>query len=70
MRRAVPPPLPTEALQQFQTMQRDGMGVKLMLPYLPQGASLEDAHRLYKRLGQESRTPCTILDAPLGIRRD
>ena len=70
MRRAFPPPLPAEALQQFQTMQLDGMGVKLMLRYLPQGASLEEAYRLYKRLGQASRTPCSILDAPLGIRRD
>ena len=51
MRRAFPPPLPAEALQQFQTMQRDGMGVKLMLRYLPQGASMKDAYRLYKRLG-------------------
>ena len=70
MRRAFPPPLPTEALQQFQAMQLEGMGLKFMLPYLPEGASMEDAYQLYKRLGQASRTPCSILDAPLGIRRD
>ncbi len=70
MRRAFPPPLPVEALQQFQAMQLDGMGLRLLLPYLPEGASLDDAYRLYKRLGQESRTPCTILDGPLGVRRD
>lgn len=70
MRRAVPPPLPTEAIEQFQAMQLDGMGLKFMLPYLPEGASMDDAYHLYKRLGQASRTPCSILDAPLGIRRD
>jgi hypothetical protein len=48
----------------------EGMGVKLMLRYLPPGASMEEACRLYKRLGQASRTPCSILDVPLGIRRD
>jgi hypothetical protein len=70
MRRAFPPPQPVEAIQQFQAMQMDGLGVELMLAYLPAGASLGEAYQLYKRLGQESRTPCTILDAPLGIRRD
>jgi hypothetical protein len=69
MRRAFPPPQPTEAIQQFQTMQQDGLALRLLLPYLPTGASLDDAYRLYQRLGQESRTPCTILDGPLGIRR-
>jgi hypothetical protein len=70
MRRAFPPPLPAEALQQFETMHLEGMGVELMLRYLPQGASMEEAHQLYKRLGQASRAPCTFLDVPLGIRRD
>lgn len=70
MRRAFPPPPPVEAIQQFQAMQREGLALKLLLPFLPEGASLEEARRLYKRLGQQSRTPCTILDAPLGVPRD
>jgi hypothetical protein len=70
MRRAFPPPNSDEAIQQFENMQQEALGLKLMLPYLPEGSSLEDAHRLYKRLGQESRTPCRILDLPLGIHRD
>jgi hypothetical protein len=69
MRRAFLPPSPPEALDQFLVLQREGSGLRFMLPYLPEGATLEDARCLYQRLQQESRTPCTILDGPLGIRR-
>lgn len=70
MRRAHPPLESSEALRQFKEMQTSEMGLKFMLPYLPQGASLEEARRLYKRLGQTSRTPCTFLDDQLGVQRD
>jgi DNA excision repair protein ERCC-4 len=43
--RAFPPPQPTEAIQQFQVMQMDGMGLRLLLPYLPEGASMDDGSR-------------------------
>lgn len=69
MRRQSSPPEPDEALQQFYAMQQAGWGVKFMLSYLPPGASLDEARRLYQRLAQESRTPCSFLDEPLGIRR-
>jgi hypothetical protein len=69
MRRIKPPPGPAEALRQFFAMQKAGMGLKLLLPYLPLGASMEEARVLYRRHGQESRTPCSFLDEELGIRR-
>lgn len=69
MRRAFPPPEPTEALRRFELLQREGLGLRCMLPYLPEGASLGDAYKLYKKLGQQSRRACTILDGPLGVKR-
>jgi len=51
-------------------MQKDGLALKFMFRYLPAGASLDDARRLYEKLAQESRTPCRFLDVPLEIRRD
>jgi len=70
MRRMSPPPESADALRQFVDLQKAGMGLKFMLPYLPPGASLVEARRLYKRLGQESRTPCSFLDDQLGVQRD
>lgn len=70
MQFATPPPTPSEALLLFRAMQKDDLGLKFMLRYLPAGASMEDARRLYERLAQESRTPCRFLDVPLEIRRD
>lgn len=70
MRRAHPPIESAEALRQYKEMQDSEMGLKFMLPYLPPGASMEEARRLYKRLGQASRTPCSFLDDPLEVRRD
>lgn len=70
MRRAHPPPEPSEALLQFEAMREDASGLVFMLAFLPKGSSPEDAKTLYKRLRQESRTPCACIDKPLGIRRD
>lgn len=70
MRRAFPPPSPQEGLARFEALQRDGSGLRFLMAFLPQGASLEEARALYHRLRQESRTPSRLLDEPLGIRRD
>lgn len=64
MRRIHPPPNPTEALRQFESMQKAAMGLKLLLPYLPPGASLEEARRLHRKLAQKGRPPCSFLEAP------
>jgi hypothetical protein len=70
MRRSFSQVQPPEALQQFQLMQEEALGLKLLLPYLPKGAGMEDAKTLHERLSQTSRTPCRFLDERLGIRRD
>lgn len=70
MRRTARPPETAEALRQFLELQQAGLGLKFLLPFLPPGASLEEARRLYRRLGQESRTPCSFLDEQLGVVRD
>ncbi len=70
MRRAFLPPSPQEGLARFEALQRDGSGLRFLLAFLPEGASLEEARALHQRLRQESRTPCRLLDGPLGIRRN
>ena len=70
MRRRCIPPEPAEALRQVAEMHKVGLGLKVLLPYLPPGASLEDARRLFRRLQQASRTPCSFLDDDLGISRE
>lgn len=45
-------------------------GLRLLLPALPAGSTLEDARRFRKRLKQEARPRCSFLDAALGIVRD
>jgi hypothetical protein len=69
MRRTHPPHQPSEGLRQFEEMWRAGLALKLFLPYLPEGSTTDDARRLYRRLTQQSRTPCSFLDADLGITR-
>lgn len=69
MRRAFPPPEPAESLRRFELLQQEGLGLRCMLSYLPEGASLADAYKLYKKLGQQSRRPCAVLDGPLGVHR-
>jgi hypothetical protein len=51
-------------------MAKDGFALRALLPYLPPGATIEDARRLYKRLGQQSRQPSKLLDERYGVRRD
>lgn len=70
MRRAFSPPRTEEALKQFDMLQQGGLGLRLLLTFLPAGASLADARRLHQRLRQQSRRPCRILDEALGISRD
>lgn len=70
MRRRQTPPCPEEELRLFLLMAKDGFALRALLPYLPPGATLRDAHRLYKRLGQQSRKPSKLLDERYGVRRD
>lgn len=51
-------------------MLRAKEGLRMLLPHLPAGASMDDARRLYERLNQVDRRPCSFLDRDLGIRRD
>lgn len=69
MKRAFPHPEPSLGLQQFQKMQEEALGLKLLLPYLPEGATMDDARALQERLTQLDRKPCSFLDGPLGIKR-
>ncbi|MHB1846276.1 MAG: hypothetical protein ACYCWW_15745 [Deltaproteobacteria bacterium] len=69
MRRRSPPPSIEESLRQFEAMLRSKEGLLRLLAQLPPGSTLEDARRLHEKVKQQSRTPCSFLDGPLGIRR-
>lgn len=50
-------------------MAKQELALRALLPFLPAGAPLEDARKLYKRLGQQSRKASKILDERYGVRR-
>lgn len=50
-------------------MAKEGLALCALLPFLPPSASLEDALKLYKRLGQQSRKASKILDDRYGVVR-
>ena len=61
--RRLDPPLPTvaERLELYLRLQREGLGLKLLLVHLPAGSSLDDALRVHRHLRQQGRTPCSFL---------
>jgi hypothetical protein len=69
MRRLQTPPGPEEGLRQFCLMAKEGLALRALLPFLPPGATLEDARTLYKRLGQQGRRPSKLLDSRYGVQR-
>lgn len=69
MRRLRPPPGPEEGLRLFLLMAKEGFALRALLPYLPPGASLDEARLLYKRLHQQSRQPSKLMDERYGVRR-
>ena len=60
---------PTAAWAEFERLYRDGRGLELLLAVLPAGSTPEDARRFHRRVTQQSRRPCSFLDAELGIER-
>jgi hypothetical protein len=68
MRRDDPAPSPQEALQACEDMLRSEEGLRLMLPLLPAGSTLEDARRFHLRQKQAGRrrSGCMLafLDGP------
>ncbi len=69
MRRRQTPPCPEEGLRLFLLMAKDGFALRTLLPYLPPGATLGDARRLCKRLGQQGRKPFKLPDERYGVQR-
>ena len=69
MRRWRTPPGPEEGLRLFCLMAKDAIALRALLPFLPSGATLEDARILYKRLGQQSRRASKLLDERYGVQR-
>jgi hypothetical protein len=53
----------------FERMLRSLHGLRLLLAGMPEGSTLEDARLLHRKLKQAARTPCSFLDAELGIHR-
>jgi hypothetical protein len=62
-------PDPSKAWDEFLAMARSGQGLELLLASMPEGSTLEDARRFHRRVAQQSRRPCSFLDAELGIER-
>lgn len=62
MRSLRPPFPPEEGIQEFERMQAEGLGLRLLLTFLPAGAALEDARALHGRMAQAGRPPCSFLD--------
>ena len=69
MRRRQTPPGPEEGLRQFCLMAKEGVALRALLPFLPPGATLEDALKPYKYLGHQTRKSSKILDTRYGVRR-
>ena len=62
MRRLRPPSPPEESIREFEWMQAEGSGLRLLLPFLPSGAALDDARALHARMAQTGRPYCSFLD--------
>lgn len=54
MRRDRPAPTPDEALADCEKLLRNGDGLRILLPLLPPGSTLEDARR-YRELKKQSQ---------------
>ena len=54
MRRHRPAPTPEEALRTCEAMLRSGEGLRILLPLLPPGSTLEDARR-FRELKKQSQ---------------
>jgi hypothetical protein len=67
MRRDRPHPSPAEALQACEAMLRDDLGLRLFLPLLPPGSTVEDARRFRERQKQVGRRPSACMRALLEI---
>lgn len=44
-------------------MQAEGLGLRLLLPFLAEGAALGEARALRARMAQTGRPRCSFLDA-------
>lgn len=66
MRRNHPASSPEEALEACETMLRQGDGLRILLPLLPPGSTLEDAQRFRELKMQAQRRPSVCISALLG----
>ena len=60
---------PRQALEAVERMMQDGLGLRLLLGKLPDGATLDDAHALRRRILQRGRRPSRVLAPEGGARR-
>lgn len=56
-----------ERLQELERLMRDALGLRLLLPRLPAGATLADARRLRERILQQDRRPSAVLRGAAGV---
>lgn len=61
MRRLRPPSPPEESIREFERMQAEGLGLRLLLPFLPAGAALGDARAFHARMAQAGRPHCSFM---------
>lgn len=63
MRRLRPPSSPEDSIREFERMQAEGLGLRLLLPFLPVGAPLGEARALHARMARTGRPHCSFMDA-------
>jgi hypothetical protein len=59
----------SHALARVAELMEGGLGLRLLLPHLPPGATLADARTLREHILQRGRQPSRLLDEGLGIER-
>ena len=65
MRRDRPVPSPQQALEACEALLRSGEGLRLILPLLPPGSTLEDARQYHECRKQAHRRPSGCIQALL-----
>lgn len=58
-----------QALEALERMMREGLGLRLLLGKLPDGATLDDARALRRRILQSGRRPSRALAPGVGAER-
>ena len=68
MRRSRPAATPEEALKACEAMLRSSDGLRILLPLLPPGSTLEDARRYREQKKQSQRRYSGCMRALLGMQ--